>query len=209
MAILGRKGDTGADRELVEAHKLITQNEVEQIRQSLIEEHADLVVRGMLDRDVRTKLEKIVMKDYRMVTKGNPDVVRYIVRETIGTGVIEEILQDESITDIGYNGNELIIETNDQKRIFDTDVEVTDTYIIRLVNKFANANDRDFTSKNPIFDGRFENIRINAVHAQNTAPESGTTMALRVVRPRLALTEDNFGAFAPPFMKDFQIRGAQ
>jgi len=203
MAILGRKGDTGADRELVEAHKLITTTEVEQIRQSLIEEHADLVVRGMLDSDVRTKLEKIVMKDYRMVTKGNPDVVRYIVRETIGTGVIEEILQDESITDIGYNGNELIIETNDQKRIFDTDVEVTDTYIIRLVNKFANANDRDFTSKNPIFDGRFENIRINAVHTQNTAPESGTTMALRVVRPRLALTEDNFGAFAPPFMKDF------
>lgn len=207
MAILGRN-DGEKDKkenksEEVEAHKLVTPGQVEQIRQSLVEEHAELVIRGMLDAEVRAELEKVVMKDYRVVTKGNEKVVRYIVRETIGTGVIEEILQDETITDIGYNGNELIIETNDQKRIFDADVEVTDGYIVRLVNKFANANDRDFTAKNPIFDGRFENIRINAVHAQNTAPESGTTMALRVVRPRLALTEDNFGAFAPPFMKDF------
>lgn len=203
MAILGSRNNTTENKTVVEPHKLITPTQVKQVQQSLIEEHADLVIRGMLDNDVREKLEKIVSKKYSMVTKGNKDVVRYIVRETIGTGVIEEILKDESITDIGYNGTELIIETNDQKRIFDADVEVTDNYIIRLVNKFANANDRDFTSKNPIFDGRFENIRINAVHSQNTAPESGTTMALRVVRPRLALTDKNFGSFAPPFMKEF------
>lgn len=189
--------------EEINVHDLITPNEVEQIRQSLIESHAGLVVRGMLDPDVRKQLEKIVARDYKMVTKNNPRVVAYVVRETIGTGVIEEILQDESITDIGYNGSELIIETNDHKSIYDTNFDVTDEYIVRLVNKFANANNRDFTSKNPIFDGRFENVRINAVHAQNTAPESGTTMSLRVVRPRLALTKENFTGFAPMFMLDF------
>lgn len=187
----------------VEPHDLISPTEVEQIRKSLIESHAELVVQGMLDDDVRERLERIVRRDFKPATKGNPDVISYVVRETIGTGVIEEILRDESITDIGYNGTELIIESNDKKEIFVSNFEVTENYIIRLVNKFANANNRDFTSKSPIFDGRFRNVRINAVHSQNTAPESGTTMSLRVVRPRLALTKDNFEGFAPMFMYDF------
>lgn len=206
MIIVSKKENKRARKQnenKVEPHELVSPSQVNQIRKSLIQTHASLVVRGMLDMEVRKELEKIVTREYRMVTKGNKDVIQYIVRETIGTGIIEEILTDESITDIGYNGKELIIETNDHKKVFDTDFKITDEYIVRLVNKFANANNRDFTSKNPIFDGRFENVRINAVHAQNTAPESGTTMSLRVVRPRLALTKDNFPIFAPMFMLDF------
>lgn len=201
---LGRKREPQVqEKEKVEPHELISSKEVEQIRKALIETHADLVVQGMLDQDVRAKLETIVKRDFKQATKNNDDVIQYVVRETIGTGVIEEILQDPSITDVGYNGKELIIETNDSKQRFDTNFEVTDDYIVRLVSKFANANNKDFTAKNPIFDGRFDNVRINAVHTQNTAPESGTTMALRVVRPKLALTKDNFEGFAPMFMYDF------
>jgi len=204
--VLGRKREQQV-QEKVEPHELITSTEVEQIRKALIETHADLVVQGMLDQDVRARLERIVKRDFKPATKDNPDVIEYVVRETIGTGVIEEILQDPSITDIGYNGKELIIETNDSKQRFDTNFEVSEAYIVRLVNKFANANNKEFTAKSPIFDGRFQNVRINAVHSQNTAPESGTTMALRVVRPRLALTKENFEGFAPMFMYDF-FRGA-
>lgn len=186
----------------IDPHELITTAQVEMIRKALIDTHADLVVRGMMDRAVRDQLEDIVAKDYTADTKGNPEIVKYVVRETIGTGVIEEILQDKSVTDINYNGKELIIESNDRKTVFDSSFQITEDYILRLVNKFASANDKEFTSKHPIFDGRFENVRINAVHSQNTAPESGTTMSLRVVRPRLALTEKNFDAFAPLFVLD-------
>lgn len=199
---LGRKKEVEEKRK-VEPHELISSTEVESIRKSLIQSHADLVVQGMLDPDVRVRLEAVVKKDYVAATKGNMDVIQYVVRETIGTGVIEEILRDKSITDIGYNGRELIVESNDSKHIFDTNFEITDAYIVRLIGKFANSNNKDFTSKNPVFDGRFENVRINAVHSQNTVPESGTTMSLRVVRPRLALTAGNFEAFAPMFMLDF------
>ncbi|WP_169911302.1 CpaF/VirB11 family protein [Evansella clarkii] len=199
---LGRKKQPQV-QEKVEPHELISSSEVEQIRKALIESHAELVVQGMLDKDVRARLEKIVKRDFKQATKDNPDVIEYVVRETIGTGVIEEILQDPSITDIGYNGKELIIETNDKKQTFDTNFEVSEAYIVRLVNKFANANNKEFTAKSPIFDGRFQNVRINAVNTQNTAPESGTTMALRVVRPKLALTKENFEGFAPMFMYDF------
>ncbi|MGX1195881.1 ATPase, T2SS/T4P/T4SS family [Metabacillus sp. SLBN-84] len=199
---LGRKREAQVQQK-IEPHELISSAEVEQIRKSLIESYADLVVQGMFDQDVRANLERIVKREYKQATKGNTDVIEYVVRETIGTGVIEEILQDQSITDIGYNGKELIIETNDSKQKFETNFEITEAYIVRIVNKFANANNKEFTAKSPIFDGRFQNVRINAVHAQNTAPESGTTMALRVVRPRLALTKENFQGFAPMFMYDF------
>jgi pilus assembly protein CpaF len=200
--VLGRRADQQVQEE-VEPHELISSSEVDQIRKTLIETHAEKVVEAMLNPDVRESLERVVKRTFKAATKGNPDVIKYVVRETIGTGVIEEILQDPSITDIGYNGKELIVETNDKKQTFDTNFEISDGYIERLVNKFAHTNNKEFTSKSPIFDGRFQNVRINAVHAQNTAPESGPTMSLRVVRPKLALTEDNFEGFAPMFMYDF------
>ncbi|MCR6120732.1 CpaF family protein [Salipaludibacillus agaradhaerens] len=200
--VLGRRVDQQVQEE-VEPHELISSSEVDQIRKTLIETHAEKVVEAMLNPDVRESLERVVKRTFKAATKGNPDVIKYVVRETIGTGVIEEILQDPSITDIGYNGKELIVETNDKKQTFDTNFQISDGYIERLVNKFAHTNNKEFTSKSPIFDGRFQNVRINAVHAQNTAPESGPTMSLRVVRPKLALTEDNFEGFAPMFMYDF------
>ena len=198
-----KRGKGSKEVVYIEPHELISSNEVELIRKSLISSHANLVVQGMLDKSSRVQLENVVKRDFNSATKGNPAVIAYVVREAIGTGVIEEILGDTSITDIGYNGSELVIETNDNKVIYDTNFEITDDYIVRLVNKFANSNNKEFTSKNPIFDGRFENVRINAVHSENTAPESGTTMSLRVVRPKLVLTDRNFEGFAPMFMYDF------
>ena len=203
MALFDLKKGDKEFKEKPAPHELINPTQLDQIRRDLIETNADLVIRGMLEKDVRKRLKSIVRKQHSAATNGNEDVVDYIVQETIGVGVIEEILKDESITDIGYNGKELIIESNDNKYVFDTNFEVTEDYIVRLVSKFATSNQKEFTNKQPIFDGLFENIRINAVHSQNTAPESGTTMALRVVRPRLALTEDNFDGFAPRFMLDF------
>lgn len=199
---LFKKKDDNKGRE-IEAHNLISGADVEGIRTALNEQHADLVIEGMLNPEARAKLERVVQRDFKNVTKNNKAVIDYVVRETIGTGVIEEILLDERITDIGYNGEHLIIETNDNKIIYDTGFELTDAYIIRLINKFAVANNKELTSKTPVLDGRFQNVRINAVHGDNTAPESGTTMSLRVVRPRLALTVDNFEGFAPMFMYDF------
>lgn len=200
MGIIGKKGKK--EERAFEIHELISSSEVEMVRKSLIETNAQLVVLGMVQKESREELSNIIRRNHEAVVKGNQDVIDYIVRETIGTGVIEEILLNPDITDVGYNGSELIVETNNDKFTYDTNFEITEDYITRIVQKFANTNQKDFTSKSPIFDGRFENIRINAVHTQNTAPESGTTMSLRVVRPKLALTRDNFNGFAPMFIAD-------
>lgn len=184
-----------------QAHNLISEADLAMIRESLTLDHAGLVVRALMDQNARIELENIIRDNYKMQTKNDDAVVAYIARESIGTGVIEEIIEsDNTVTDIAFNGSELIVETNDTKTKFDSSMTIDEDYIVRLIARYANATGKSFTPKDPIFDGRFDNVRINAVHSQNTAPESGTTMALRIVRPRLALTRDNFEHFAPTFL---------
>lgn len=181
--------------------ELITEEQLKSIRDDLTLRHAELVVRGLQEDEAREELKIVVGKEHSHVVKGNEDLIDYIAQETVGTGVIEEIIKDESITDIKYNGSHLIIEGNDLKEIYKGKQEITEDYIVSIVTKFAQANGKEFTSKSPIFDGTFKNIRINAVHSQNTT--SGTTMSLRVVRPKLALTEENFDTFAPKYILNF------
>lgn len=185
----------------VDPTQYINAKELENMRDILIQSHAPLVIRGMLDIDARNELADVIRVEFRDQTKGKEFLVKYITRETVGTGVIEDILEnDPTITDIGYNGTDLIVESNDRKYIYTSDANVDDAYIIRLVNKFAHANNRDFTQKNPIFDGKFENVRVNAMYGTNTT--SGVTMSLRIVRPQLALREETFFTFAPQYIFD-------
>ena len=159
-----------------------------------------LIVNGMLDENARKELEQVIIKEHGRVVKGNEELVNYIAQETVGSGIIEEIIRDGEVTDIGYDGSKLIIESNDNKIIYEGNVEITDEYIIRLVQKFAHANGKDFTPKNPIFDGKHGNLRINAMHKVNTT--AGTTMSLRRVFAKLALRKDNFSTFAPDYIYD-------
>lgn len=180
---------------------LIKQAVLDNIQESLIQSHAELIVRGLIDNKARNDLKHVVVKEHQHVHHGDEEIINYIVSETVGTGIIEQLVkEDTSITDITYNGSDLIIEGNDKKEKYNGNVEITEDYIIRIIQKFANANGKDFTPKNPIFDGRFENIRINAVHRVNNV--AGTSMSLRVVRPKLALTKENFRNFAPEFVLD-------
>ncbi len=180
---------------------LIKPEVLKNVQETLIQSHAELIVKGLLDSKARDELRFVVIKEHSHVHKNDEELVDYIVQETVGTGIIEEIINDESVTDIGYNGTDLIIESNDVKKKYNGNTKITDEYIIRIIQKFANANGKDFTPKNPILDGKFENIRINAVHKKNST--AGTTMSLRVVRPRLALRKDNFNDFAPEYMYHF------
>jgi len=181
------------------------EQQLQMIKNELNTKHAELVIDALLNEKSREKIKKIVQKDYAHLfytADDDADIAENIVSEIIGTGIIERIIKDPSITDISYNGSHLIIESSDTKKIYDNpDQPITEEYIIRVIQKFANAVGKEFTPKTPIFDGVFGTIRINAVHGQNTV--GSTTMSLRIVRPKLVLNEDNFETFAPQFMYDF------
>ncbi|WP_324656132.1 ATPase, T2SS/T4P/T4SS family [Bacillus cereus] len=181
---------------------------LETIRNDLKNGHAELVIDAMLKEEARQEIKKIIENNYAahfMDYDENKldDVYEYVVSEIVGTGVVERLIKERpDITDISYNGSYLIVESSDYKEIYkDTDHQITDQYITRLIQKFAHAVGKEFTPKNPIFDGVYGSIRINAVHSQNTTGNS--TMSLRIVRPKLALNEKNFEMFAPKFIYDF------
>lgn len=177
----------------------ISGSELDSMRDGLNQTKPGLVIRGMTDPEAREALRKEVKDIYGHQTRGRDFLIDYVVRETVGMGVVEKIIEnDPTITDIGYDGEKLIVESSDKKYVYESNQEINDDYIIRLVTKFANANNDEFTEKKPVFDGHFHNIRINAVHPSSTTV--GVTMALRVVRPKLALQEATFDGFAPHYV---------
>ena len=56
-----------------------------------------------MDQSAREELLKIVRKEQRLSMHGK-EVAEYVVQEIVGTGFIEKILLDNSVTDIGWNG---------------------------------------------------------------------------------------------------------
>lgn len=175
---------------------------LENIKEQLVSSHAELIVRGLLDNSARIELKHKVLKEHGHVVKSNEQLAEKIVSETVGTGVIEEIVKDETITDIGYNGTDLIIESNDIKKKYNGSTQITEEYIVRIIQKFANAVGKDFTPKEPNLSAVFGNIRLDATHSSRSSIGK-TTMSLRIVRPKLVLNESNFEEFAPKFMYDF------
>ncbi|MEC2256278.1 ATPase, T2SS/T4P/T4SS family [Bacillus cereus] len=181
---------------------------LETIRNDLKNRYAELVIDALLKEEARQEIKKKIKNEYPAYFMDYDEddvdgVIEYVVSELVGTGVIERLIEERpDITDISYNGSHLIVESSDYKRVYeDHEHQITEQYITRLIQKFAHAVGKEFTPKNPIFDGVYGSIRINAVHSQNT--NGNSTMSLRIVRPNLVLNEDNFETFAPQFIYDF------
>lgn len=121
------------------------------------------------------------------------ELTEHLLRESVGLGVIEAILKDPSITDLSFNGTELILENNQKKWVYPE--RISAEYIERITVKMANSDGKEFTPKDPILDMQFKNLRINAVHS--CMSESGMTLSIRVSRETLVLTVDNVSEVAP------------
>ncbi|KYD11478.1 hypothetical protein B4102_2206 [Heyndrickxia sporothermodurans] len=162
----------------------------------------ELMLEAFTDPIARQALKKVMQKDLpkrHNIILRTEEYIDYALSEIVGLGVIEEIIKDPSVTDISYNGTELIVNTNSEKYVYDE--EISENYIIKLIQKFANAVGKEFTPKNPILDASLNNLRINAVH-KSLSP-FGTTMALRSSKAEAVLNEGNFKNFAPEYMLDF------
>lgn len=178
---------------------LISDAILEDIKKDLKENHSELYLNAFLNLNARHELREVLRKEHKTLLN-TEEKVDYVIQETVGLGVIDEILnKNPNVTDISFNGTQLIIETPEDK--FPYSGQVDENYIIKIIQKFANAVGKEFTPKSPILDAAFGNLRLNAVHKVNSP--YGTSMAIRVTRPRLALNEENFVNFAPRYMFDF------
>lgn len=167
------------------------------IADDIKESNPKLYLDAFTDEIARESLAKLIFSENDWL---DAEALDYVMQQLVGLGVIEEIIKDHDVTDISYNGTDLIVNTNNSgKYIFEKNF--SEDKVIKIIQKIANAVKKEFTQKNPILDAQLKTLRLNAVH--KVSSPYGTTMALRVARPKLALTKNNFGNFAPIYMYDF------
>ena len=177
---------------------LVNDSVLSEIKKDLKENFPEVYLDAFLNIEARDILKGLLREKHKTLLSDN-DRLEYVIQETVGLGVIDDILNKyELVTDISYNATDLTIETPEKKFVYEEEVE--EDYVIKIIQKFANAVGKEFTPKSPILDASFSNFRINAVHKVNSP--YGTTMSIRVTRPILALNEDNFKNFAPMYILD-------
>lgn len=194
------------ERVLGETKKIISDKKLELIRGMLSHEYGELLMDAMTNEKSASKLKDMVKKRYHaQFNKAfTPDEnAEYIVNEMVGTGIIERLIRDDdTITDIEWDGDHLAILSNDEIIIMDgKDLNIDDEYINRLIQKFVAVNKTEFNRNQALFNGMYGNMRMSATHTE-TSPY-GITFSLRVSKSRLALNESNWLNFAPQFVLDW------
>ncbi len=194
----GRLGET--------SKSMVPDKNIELIRGQLSREYGELLMDAMMDDDAIKKLQNIIKKRFKQYFNKShtpEENAEFIANELVGTGVIERMIrEDDTITDIEWDGNHLSVLSNDEILIIDgAELGITDKYIDRLIQKFVVVNKSEFNRNQALFNGMYGNMRMSATHVE-TSPY-GTTFSLRVSKSRLALNETNWAGFAPMFVLEW------
>lgn len=208
------KKQTTADMILSEAERLVKEESIRIIpedslafiRNDISSREGVMMLNAMSDDKAKAQLVKIVKNKYRSRFNSEyttDENANYIVDELVGTGLIERLIaEDDTITDIEWDGHHLTVVSNDAIIILDgEDVHITDDYVKRLIQKFVVINKTDFNMNQALFNGMYGNMRMSATHA--TTSPYGTTFSLRISKSRLALNESNWSGFAPQFVLEW------
>ncbi|AVF28831.1 CpaF/VirB11 family protein [Paenibacillus larvae] len=99
---------------------------------------------------------------------------------------LKNYIDDEGITDITWNGSALYLQHNKKGRYL-APKQPTIQEVDTLVKRIADVKGKEITDAEPIMDTEIGYFRVNVIH-KAVSPD-GTTFALRVARPRLAISE--------------------
>lgn len=174
--------------------------------------YSEIYVRALAPGGDPDTIEKLIRDDNhfkRFSSYGNKEIAHKYAAELAGLGVIQTLLDESNkpgrdrITDIGFNGRFLTVETNSHKFTYGNkpgQPKIDKAYIAKLIARFAQREGTDgtaFTKEQPLFNGANDAnyLRISANH-EATAPY-GSTLSVRVASPNLALDKTNFDTMAP------------
>ena len=109
--------------------------------------------------------------------------VQDVVNRLCGLFFIEDILKDENVTDISFNGKDIYVQDNTKGR-YKYHETLTEEEVDILISKISNSINRECNATHPILDAEYPRLRVNAT--SKTIAPYGRTFSLRSVRPRLA-----------------------
>ena len=118
---------------------------------------------------------------------------------------LSNLLTNQKITDISYNGEDIYYVDNDYGRV-KSSIAVTRQEIKDFVRQIANLSEKQFSYQNPELDVSFGRYRFNALHQSicRKNNEESVCFALRIASSSLKFNEDN--ALNPNLKELLKIR---
>lgn len=108
------------------------------------------------------------------------------IEEILKKSFLYTYLKNDFITDISFNGKQMRIQDNLKGR-YKADYQPSHDEVIQLGKKIADEMGKEFTPSDPILDTELAYLRVNFIHP--AISPAGTTFAIRVSRPKLAIHE--------------------
>lgn len=107
------------------------------------------------------------------------------IEQILQNSFINQYLEQETITDINFDGVKLTLLDNKKGPIVPKE-QPTLEEVRRLMTQITNVQGKQLNNSNPIMDTEIGYLRVNAV--DDTVSPDGMTFSIRVSRPRLAIT---------------------
>jgi pilus assembly protein CpaF len=105
-------------------------------------------------------------------------------------GPLWQFVEDDSITDIDYNGTEIWLTDieNDRFRVSPAfvDTYITAAFVEQFTQRIANVVSRQFNKKNPVLEAETSELRVTILH--ESVARSGRTISIRKTPPIIRLT---------------------
>ncbi len=103
-------------------------------------------------------------------------------------GPIWPYVKDDSITDIDYDGKNLWLISEDNRRWKEDASGITESFLATLSNQVAMQVERPFNTEHPVLEAESGYLRITVVH--ETAAVTGRSFCIRKSLPKLRFTAE-------------------
>lgn len=180
-----------------------------QIDEFLTTSESQLLLDAVSNKEDREALKEQILKNKDLHKFVSYDKIQKnideIMAELVGKGVIETLVKSfDDITDIGYvgNTNRLAVRTVRRNFIYEDD-RISPEYMLKIIRRFVlcDTSNAKFDHGTPFYNGFSDNMRISANH--DSISGGAVSFAIRISRPYLVLTDDNFSNTAPMFIREF------
>lgn len=170
-------------------------DEVTQIvREKVLDKHPSLVLEARMSKQKRAEVTAIVSE---MIVSGNlyvnrltrKDLAEQIVKELCGLGPLDDLLEDESVTEIMVNGhNEVYVEREGKIERVPVSFK-DDAHLLELINRIVQAVGRRVDVSMPYVDARLpDGSRVNAIIPPLAL--NGPTLTIRRFPRRFTSTDE-------------------
>lgn len=139
------------------------------VREKVLETHADLVMKARMSRDKRSEVvsliqELIVAQNLYVPKLSRKDLAEKIAQELFGLGPIDDLLEDEDVTEIMVNGPQQVY-VEKQGKIVRTPVAFKDeNHLLDIINRIIQGAGRRIDRSMPYVDARLsDGSRVNAI----------------------------------------------